>query len=319
MSSLYCVVPEAMPVSTVPKLMAAACSNDSTNCIGVATNGTTGVYGAYSGCNLYQQYSWALNRLAINQADMREPVNCSFSSWGRTQTRSISATCSPMLLQAGVLGDGTVGLQTTPPTSSSRSSIFTSGSDSSNQRSSGSTSDLSDGVIAGIVVGIATLTCFIIGSILLWHRRKYPNTSFWSSPSAEGLEVGEAPPGLGHNAELGGEGAKSEMWTKGNTSELPSSVPLHELSDGTVVQKSSSPRPQERGKYAAVSRIDPEIEELDGTSRVEEDTVLEKGIRRKPLASEISSSWAGTAWFDPNDPRQVLSGGCAASPDPHRE
>lgn len=105
------------------------------------------------------------------------------------------------------------------------------------------------------------------------------------------------------------------MWTKGNTSELPSSIPLHELSDGTVIQKSSSPKPQERGEYAAVPRIDPEVEELDGTSRVEEDAVLGKGIKRKPLASEISSSWAGAAWFDPNDPRQVLPGGRAASPD----
>lgn len=316
MSSLYCVVPEAIPVVTIPDLIENACSNNSTNCIGVATNGTTGVYGAYSGCNLYQQYSWTLNRLAINQADMREPLNCSFSSWGRTQTRSISATCSPMLLQAGVLGDGTVSFQTTFPTSSSRSSIFTSVSDSGNQRSGGSTSELSDGVIAGIVVGLASLTCLIIGSILLWHRKKYPNTSFWSSPSAEGLEVGDAPPGLGHNAELGGEGAKSEMWTKGNTSELPSSTPLHELSDGTVIPKASSPRPQERGEYAAVPRIDPEVEELDGTSRVEEDVVLGKGIKRKPLASEISSSWVGAAWFDLNDPRQVLPGR-AVSPDAH--
>ncbi|PVH83165.1 carbohydrate-binding module family 43 protein [Cadophora sp. DSE1049] len=290
MSSLSCVVPEAIPAAAVPDLLDDVCLEDRTSCIGVSTNGTSAVYGAYGGCSI-------------------------FSTSGRSQTPSISPTCSAMLIQAGVLGNGTVKLQTTSPTSSSRSSIFTSNSGSGNQRSSGSTSEISAGGIAGIVVGIFVLTCIIIGSILLWQRRNSPKNSLESNPSAEGLEVGEAPLGLGHNAELGGEARQAEMWTKGNTSELPTSVPLQELSDGITIPKSSAPRSPARGEYAAVPRVDPEVEELDATSRVKEDVAVGKGIKRKPLASEISSSWAGAAWFNPNDARQVLPGGRAVSPD----
>ncbi|KAK0117670.1 1,3-beta-glucanosyltransferase gas1 [Cadophora gregata] len=307
MSSLSCVVPEAIPAVAVSDLLEKVCLEDLTSCIGVSKNGTSAVYGAYSGCNMYQQYSWALNRLAITRSSNGKPTNCSFSTWERSQSPSISPTCSSMLLQAGVLGDGTVKLQTTSPTSSSRSSVFIGNpGNSGNWGSEGS--ELSTGGIVGVVVGIVVLTCIIIGSILLWHRKKHPKSSLSHNPSAEGLEVGEAPAGIGHHAELGGEDRRSEMWTKGNTSELPTSVPLQELSDGITMPKQSTPRSLGRGEYAAVPRVDIEVEELDGMSRVEGDVVAGKGIRRKPLALEIAPSWAGAAWFDPNDPRQVLPG-----------
>ncbi|KAH7380905.1 Glucanosyltransferase-domain-containing protein [Cadophora sp. MPI-SDFR-AT-0126] len=267
MSSLSCVVPEAIPAGAVPNLLDDVCLEDRTSCIGVFKNGTSAVYGAYSSCSMYQQYSWALNRLAITQSKTGKPTNCSFSTWGRSQTPSVSATCSSMLLQAGVFGNGTVKLQTTSPTSSSRSSIFTSIPGTDSQQSSGS--ELGAGGIAGI--------------------SNSPKPSLASKPSAEGLELGEASPGLGHNVELGGESRKAEMWTKGNTSELPASIPLQELSDGMTVLKPSTPRSPERGEYAAVPRVDPEAEELDATGKIEVDAIVGKGIKRKPLASQISS------------------------------
>lgn len=67
----------------------------------------------------------------------------------------------------------------------------------------------------------------------------------------------------------------------------------------------------ERGELdssSPVSAVD-HGSEKDGEARVDNRRPgVEKRSKPPLLASEVSSSWAGVAWFDPNDPRLVLSG-----------
>ncbi|KAG4440917.1 hypothetical protein IFR05_003607 [Cadophora sp. M221] len=179
-----------------------------------------------------------------------------------------------------------------------------------NSRSSESI--LSPGGIAGVAIGAAIFMLMIIGSIGLWRRKKPGKTSM-ANTSSEGLEVGEAPPGLGHNVELGGSGPEIELGTTENAIELPDSVPPQELGDGIMTTRLSTMGSLGNGGYTVVSRVDPEVE--GGVTTTAEDIILAKEIKRKPLASEISSSWADTAWFDPNDSRQVLPSGSVSRPD----
>ncbi|KAL5315513.1 hypothetical protein ACEPPN_016381 [Leptodophora sp. 'Broadleaf-Isolate-01'] len=171
---------------------------------------------------------------------------------------------------------------------------------------------LSSGGIAGVAIGAAIFVLMIIGSIVLWRRKKSGKTSM-ANTSSEGLEVGEAPPGLGHNVELRGDGREIERGTTENAIELPDSVPLQELSDGLTTTRLTTMGSPGKGEYTAVSRVDPELEA--SVTMTAEDILPAKGIKRKPLASVISSSWAGATWFDPNDSRQVLPNGSASRPD----
>ncbi|KAH7323683.1 Glucanosyltransferase-domain-containing protein [Rhexocercosporidium sp. MPI-PUGE-AT-0058] len=315
MNSLSCVVPEAIPIAAVPSQISDVCDLNATYCLGIAANGTIGKYGAYSGCSLYQQYSWALNRLTINQVAHRNSTTCNFSSWGRSQTSSISASCSPLLSQAGVLGEGTVKLQSSVPTSS-KPATFTHVDGSPEP----SPSSLSSSGIAAVAVGAAIFMSMIIGSIILWRRKKAGKTSM-ANTSSEGLEVGEAPPGLGHNVELAAreeeQGRETEQWMTENAIELPDGIPPpQELSDGIISTHLTMTNSPERGRYEAVSTTDPEVEV--GATTTVENIVPRKEIKRKPLASEIPSSWVGAALFDPNDPQQVLPGGGISSSDARR-
>ncbi|KAH9208398.1 Glucanosyltransferase-domain-containing protein [Leptodontidium sp. 2 PMI_412] len=284
MNSLSCVVPEVIPVAVVPTQMFEVCELNATYCLGFSANGTSGKYGAYSGCSLYQQYSWALDRLTIGQVQHGNSTTCNFSSWGRSQT---SSTSSP---------------------TSSRPGLFTNikGSPRASQPI------LSSGGIAGVAIGAAIFVLMIIGSIVLWRRKKSGKTSM-ANTSSEGLEVGEAPPGLGHNVELRGDGREIERGMTENAIELPDSVPLQELSDGLTTTRLTTMGSPGKGEYTAVSRVDPELEA--SVTMTAEDILPAKGIKRKPLASVISSSWAGATWFDPNDSRQVLPNGSASRPD----
>lgn len=81
---------------------------DSTYTVGIESNGTSGVYGAYSMCNPQDQLSWALN--AYYQAQVAAGKGsgaCAFSGSASTQAATTSGSaCSSMLAAVGTAGTG---------------------------------------------------------------------------------------------------------------------------------------------------------------------------------------------------------------------
>lgn len=130
-SSLSCIANTGLSGDETSQLFSTVCGLDSSACAGIAANGTTGVYGAYSMCTSYQQLSFAFNQyyLAQNSAS----TACNFGGNAKVQTGSTSSSCKSLLSQAGTAGTGTV---TTVPTGTGSSSSSKSSSSSSSSKSS---------------------------------------------------------------------------------------------------------------------------------------------------------------------------------------
>ncbi|KAH8798177.1 Glucanosyltransferase-domain-containing protein [Hyaloscypha sp. PMI_1271] len=116
-TSLSCVAETGLSDNTTASLFSTVCGLDKTACEGINTNGTTGVYGAYSMCNSYQKLSFSLDQYYKNQN--KASTACNFNGQAKTQSGSTSSSCSSLLNQAGSAGTGTV---TTAPTGTGASS-----------------------------------------------------------------------------------------------------------------------------------------------------------------------------------------------------
>ncbi|KAH8791634.1 Glucanosyltransferase-domain-containing protein [Hyaloscypha finlandica] len=116
-TSLSCVAETGLSDNTTASLFSTVCGLDKTACAGINTNGTTGVYGAYSMCNSYQKLSFSLDQYYKNQN--KASTACNFNGQAKTQSGSTSSSCSSLLNQAGSAGTGTV---TTAPTGTGASS-----------------------------------------------------------------------------------------------------------------------------------------------------------------------------------------------------
>lgn len=91
---------------------------------GIATNATSGEYGAYSMCELKDQLSWAMNAYYSVQSAKGNGANaCDFSSSATTQSATTSGSaCSTKLAAVGTAGTGTASGSTATGTGSSSSS-----------------------------------------------------------------------------------------------------------------------------------------------------------------------------------------------------
>lgn len=121
--SSSCVPSDTVTSDTtkVGSLFSTVCGLDSTACKGIASNGTTGVYGEFSMCNSTQQLANALNTYYMNQK--KASTACDFSGQAKVVTPTVSA---------GSIGSGS------STSSGSGSSVSTSsGSPSSNSSNSG--------------------------------------------------------------------------------------------------------------------------------------------------------------------------------------
>ena len=112
--NLTCVAKSSVSTDAIPILFGNACDprNGANICDGITHNGTTGSYGAYSGCNATDQLSWAFNayyqqQLSSNSANTDA---CDFGGNATTQSPSTpSGVCASLVNQAGgVAGTGTV-------------------------------------------------------------------------------------------------------------------------------------------------------------------------------------------------------------------
>lgn len=155
-SSLSCVANKGLSGNETATLFSTVCGlGDKTACNGIAKNGTTGVYGAYSMCDAYSQLSFAFDQYYKKQNSAS--TACDFDGNAKTQTGSTSSTCKGLLSQAGTAGTGTV---TSVPTGTGSSS----GSGASSSSSSTKKSAAGAVTIPSFDTSILTLGAYVLAA-----------------------------------------------------------------------------------------------------------------------------------------------------------
>lgn len=96
------------------------------NCGGINADASTGVYGAFSMCNVTDRLSWAFNTYYVNQTENNPDNNtpCDFNGAGKIQTPSAPSSCAAAISQAGPGGTGVI--TSVPSGTGSRSSASSS-------------------------------------------------------------------------------------------------------------------------------------------------------------------------------------------------
>ncbi|KAF2459577.1 Glucanosyltransferase-domain-containing protein [Lineolata rhizophorae] len=107
MRSLSCTVDSSVDEEDYGDLFGFVCGANEDYCAGIAHNGTTAEYGAYSMCNATEQLAFVFNQYASDQGGNSDA--CSFDGAGATQdAEDPSGTCEELMDQAGAAGTGTV-------------------------------------------------------------------------------------------------------------------------------------------------------------------------------------------------------------------
>ena len=90
------------------------------NCAGILANGSTGVYGAFSGCSDSERLSYAFNQYYLNQTatNTANTSPCDFSGSANKVTPKLASSCKAVVSQAGSGGTGSI---TSTPTGGSSS------------------------------------------------------------------------------------------------------------------------------------------------------------------------------------------------------
>lgn len=155
-----CVPDSSLSSAKLGTLLGTVCG--STDCGGVDSNGTTGVYGAYSMCGVKDQLAFALNKYYSEQDE--KATACSWGGSASTKaTTSPTGTCSSQIKEAGTAGTGTV---TTEATATADSSSGSSSSSSKSSAASTVHSSVSFGSFQiGASLALAVMTG--VGMILL--------------------------------------------------------------------------------------------------------------------------------------------------------
>lgn len=148
-----CVPDSGLSNKKLGSLLSTVCGL--TDCSGLSSNATTGVFGAYKMCSTKEQLAFALNKYYTEQS--KAASACSFSGSASTKaTTQATGACSAQITEAGTAGTGTV---TTEPTA-------TAGSGSSSSSSSGSAGVgkvYSSATFGSFQVGASVLAAFLAG------------------------------------------------------------------------------------------------------------------------------------------------------------
>ena len=150
-ASLSCVANSDLSGNETATLFSTVCGLDNSACDGIAANGTTGVYGAYSMCSASQQLSFAFDQYYQNQK--KASTACDFNGNAKTQSGSTSSSCSSLLSQAGTAGTGTV---TTAPSGTGSSSGSPSSSTSTKKSAAGAV------IIPRFDIGLLQLGAYLL-------------------------------------------------------------------------------------------------------------------------------------------------------------
>ena len=130
------------------------------NCGGILANGSTGVYGAFSGCSDTERLSYAFNQYYLNQTatNTQNTSPCDFSGSAQKVTPKLASSCKAVISQAGSAGTGSV---TSTPTGSVSSSGSSSGTSSTSKAAA---------VILGVPAfdfGILKLATYVTSAMLV--------------------------------------------------------------------------------------------------------------------------------------------------------
>jgi hypothetical protein len=102
---LSCIAGPSLELDDAAQTMQNVCGNDQTRCPGIKFNVTTGIYGAYLGCNVTEQASWALNKFGADQGACSS-INGTLQK--PTPSKLQGGDCAVLLEQAGSEGTGLV-------------------------------------------------------------------------------------------------------------------------------------------------------------------------------------------------------------------
>ena len=168
--NLTCVAKSSVSTDAVPALFAAACDpkNGVDICDGITHNGTTGSYGAYSGCNATDQLSWAFNAYYQEQLSSNSANTDACDFGGNATTRSPSApsgVCSALVNQAGgVAGTGTV---TSQPSGTGAAGGSGSGSGSGSASASSSKGAAGMVIVPSLQFGMFSWAIYVTSAALI--------------------------------------------------------------------------------------------------------------------------------------------------------
>jgi len=138
--ALTCVPSSEVNTDNIGDFFGVLCGlGDGSQCDGIATNATSGDYGAYGMCDPMEQLGWALNAYYVQQQQAGNGASaCDFSGSATTQAAvSPTGNCASLISQAGNAGTGTV---TSAPTGTGSSGGSGGSGGSSSSGGSGSSS-----------------------------------------------------------------------------------------------------------------------------------------------------------------------------------
>jgi 1,3-beta-glucanosyltransferase GAS1 len=104
---LTCVANDNVSDEAAAELFNYICGLKGNYCQGIAHNGSTGVYGAYSMCSPQQQLSVAMD--AYYKRNGASSQNCNFGGNATTTSANLASSCTALLQEAGgAAGTGVV-------------------------------------------------------------------------------------------------------------------------------------------------------------------------------------------------------------------
>ena len=132
--NLTCVAKSSLSDDQIQSEFAYICDPaQGSNCGGILANGSTGVYGAFSGCSPTDRLSYAFNQYYLNQTATNTQNNspCDFKGTAQKVTPKLASSCKAVVSQAGSAGTGSI--TSTPTGGSSGGSGSNSGSSSTSK------------------------------------------------------------------------------------------------------------------------------------------------------------------------------------------
>jgi hypothetical protein len=156
-----CVVASSVSSEDYSSLFGYLCGEIS--CDGITANGTSGVYGAFSGCNAKDQLNFVLN--LYYQSNSKDSSACDFSgSASVNSSPKTASSCAAILSEAGSVGTGSITVSVTASgsaadaTGSSGSGSGSSSASSSAKKSGAANVNANNMQVAGLfIAGLAAV------------------------------------------------------------------------------------------------------------------------------------------------------------------